>query len=115
MPLSLFRVIFVFQICDESHIQKRTRFIVRKPMAPAAFSCPLLEEKLPCVLNDNCFNYSWNLTEWTTCTIPDGATCGEGIKQRGVVCQRSDGRSVEEELCQKVKKKYIVAIIEFLT
>lgn len=88
------------QTCNHSHVRKRTRTITRKPWG-TGISCPLMEEKESCALNENCFNYVWNLTEWTSCTIPDEATCGEGVKQRGVICERSDGRSVAPEYCIK--------------
>ncbi|GAB6032368.1 thrombospondin, type I, domain containing [Chamberlinius hualienensis] len=87
--------------CDGIHVRQRSRYVVRSKPMGVGVSCPLLDEKALCVLNENCYNFAWNLTEWTSCTIPDGATCGEGVKQRGVVCLRSDDRSVELEHCRK--------------
>uniref|UniRef100_A0A671WB93 Thrombospondin type-1 domain-containing protein 7A n=1 Tax=Sparus aurata TaxID=8175 RepID=A0A671WB93_SPAAU len=49
----------------------------------------------PCKLNNNCFHYSYNITDWSTCQLSDRAVCGNGIKTRMLDCVRSDGKSVD--------------------
>uniref|UniRef100_A0ACB8G164 Uncharacterized protein n=1 Tax=Sphaerodactylus townsendi TaxID=933632 RepID=A0ACB8G164_9SAUR len=56
----------------------------------------------PCVLNQNCFHYYYNVTDWSTCQLSKNAICGEGIKNRLLSCVRSDGKTVTMNYCEQL-------------
>uniref|UniRef100_A0A8B9KFJ0 Thrombospondin type-1 domain-containing protein 7A n=1 Tax=Astyanax mexicanus TaxID=7994 RepID=A0A8B9KFJ0_ASTMX len=64
--------------------------------------CPPTTEKEPCTLNTNCFHYSYNITDWSTCQLSERAVCGSGIKTRMLDCVRSDGKSVDLKFCDEL-------------
>uniref|UniRef100_A0A8C6LSW7 Thrombospondin type-1 domain-containing protein 7A n=1 Tax=Nothobranchius furzeri TaxID=105023 RepID=A0A8C6LSW7_NOTFU len=59
-------------------------------------------DKEPCSLNLNCFNYFYNITDWSTCQLSPNAVCGSGIKTRMLDCVRSDGKSVDIKFCEEL-------------
>uniref|UniRef100_A0AAY4ELB3 Thrombospondin type-1 domain-containing protein 7A n=1 Tax=Denticeps clupeoides TaxID=299321 RepID=A0AAY4ELB3_9TELE len=64
--------------------------------------CPPTTEKEACALNSNCFHYSYNITDWSTCQLSERAVCGSGVKTRMLDCVRSDGKSVELRFCEEL-------------
>uniref|UniRef100_A0A6Q2X3L3 Thrombospondin, type I, domain containing 7Ab n=1 Tax=Esox lucius TaxID=8010 RepID=A0A6Q2X3L3_ESOLU len=58
---------------------------------------------VPCSLNSNCYHYSYNITDWSTCQLSERAVCGSGIKTRMLDCVRSDAKSVDLRFCEEVK------------
>ncbi|CAB1350872.1 unnamed protein product, partial [Coregonus sp. 'balchen'] len=64
--------------------------------------CPNTTETEPCSLNSNCYHYSYNITDWSTCQLSERAVCGSGIKTRMLDCVRSDGKSVDLKFCEEL-------------
>ncbi|KAF3833452.1 hypothetical protein F7725_024656 [Dissostichus mawsoni] len=64
------------------------------PLPGDGKTCPPSEETEICKLNTNCFHYSYNITDWSTCQLSERAVCGNGIKTRMLDCVRSDGKSL---------------------
>ncbi|NXA36109.1 THS7B protein, partial [Eudromia elegans] len=89
------------QVCDPSVMQLRTRQVLRAPAA--AKPCPEGSQMRPCILNQNCFQYRYSLTAWSTCQLAANATCGPGVRRRLAGCVRSDGRSVSPRHCQQLR------------
>ncbi|NWR84339.1 THS7B protein, partial [Furnarius figulus] len=88
------------QVCDPSVMQTRTRQVLRSPVGSKP--CPEDSQMKPCVLNQNCFQYQYNLTGWSGCQLGANATCGHGERRRLLSCQRSDGATVSMQLCQRL-------------
>ncbi|CAG02749.1 unnamed protein product, partial [Tetraodon nigroviridis] len=86
--------------CTRANNRVRSRYVLRQPTQGR--KCPDLLDKEPCSLNLNCFNYFYNITEWSTCQLSPNAMCGDGIKTRMLDCVRSDGKSVDLKHCQKL-------------
>ncbi|KAF4788175.1 hypothetical protein TURU_163621 [Turdus rufiventris] len=87
------------QVCDPSIMQTRTRQVLRSPASSKP--CPEDSQMKPCILNQNCFQYQYNLTGWSGCQLGANATCGHGERRRLLSCQRSDGATVSMQLCQQ--------------
>eukprot|EP01029_Cantina_marsupialis_P001201 TRINITY_DN1097_c0_g1_i4.p1 TRINITY_DN1097_c0_g1~~TRINITY_DN1097_c0_g1_i4.p1 ORF type:complete len:2087 (-),score=935.32 TRINITY_DN1097_c0_g1_i4:208-6468(-) len=54
-----------------------------------------------------CISYEWNIGRYSECDLSNGLTCGEGIKNRSVYCEKTiDGKTsqVDEEFCSIVPK-----------
>ncbi|XP_048340453.1 thrombospondin type-1 domain-containing protein 7B [Sphaerodactylus townsendi] len=88
------------QPCDSNIMQTRTRRLLRSPVHPK--TCPEDSQMWPCVLNQNCFHYYYNVTDWSTCQLSKNAICGEGIKNRLLSCVRSDGKTVTMNYCEQL-------------
>nr|XP_033800454.1 thrombospondin type-1 domain-containing protein 7B isoform X3 [Geotrypetes seraphini] len=88
------------QMCDSNGMRTRNRFPLRSPVNSK--TCHEDSQTEPCILNQNCFHYRYNLTEWSTCQLSENATCGPGIRTRILDCIRSDGKSVHMKYCEKV-------------
>ncbi|XP_025979254.2 thrombospondin type-1 domain-containing protein 7B [Dromaius novaehollandiae] len=88
------------QVCDPSVVQVRTRQVLRSSVA--AKPCPEGSQMKPCILNQNCFQYQYSLTGWSTCQLSANATCGQGVRRRLVGCVRSDGRPVPTRRCEQL-------------
>ncbi|XP_063042222.1 thrombospondin type-1 domain-containing protein 7A [Engraulis encrasicolus] len=86
--------------CSNSTTRERTATPIRQP--GGAKQCPSTTEKEPCNLNSNCFTYSYNITDWSTCQLSERAVCGSGIKTRMLDCVRSDGKSVDLKFCEEL-------------
>ncbi|XP_040827450.1 thrombospondin type-1 domain-containing protein 7B [Ochotona curzoniae] len=87
------------QSCDPHTMQRRTRQLLR----PSANSRACAEDSQvqPCLLNENCFQFQYNLTEWSTCQLSENATCGQGVRTRLMSCVRSDGKPVDMNQCEQ--------------
>uniref|UniRef100_A0AAQ4PQQ7 Thrombospondin type-1 domain-containing protein 7A n=1 Tax=Gasterosteus aculeatus aculeatus TaxID=481459 RepID=A0AAQ4PQQ7_GASAC len=83
--------------CD---VVRRTAYALRPPSVGR--QCPDTSDKEPCSLNLNCFNYFYNITDWSTCQLSPNAVCGSGIKTRMLDCVRSDGKSVDLKFCYEL-------------
>ncbi|XP_061597146.1 thrombospondin type-1 domain-containing protein 7A [Cololabis saira] len=86
--------------CSENRTRERVAYPLRKPGEDK--TCPPTAETEPCKLNRNCFHYSYNITDWSTCQLSENAVCGNGIKTRLLDCVRSDGKSVDVSFCQEL-------------
>uniref|UniRef100_T1JAR7 Spondin-like TSP1 domain-containing protein n=1 Tax=Strigamia maritima TaxID=126957 RepID=T1JAR7_STRMM len=89
------------QPCDSRHTRKRVREMVRESH-DSGDPCPVTAEVEPCILNENCFHYLWNTSDWSSCILHNNATCGEGVRHRQIVCLRSDGRTVNDRFCEEM-------------
>ncbi|KAI5186224.1 Thrombospondin Type-1 Domain-Containing Protein 7B [Manis pentadactyla] len=87
------------QSCDPHTMQRRTRHLLRPPLTSR--SCAEDSEVQPCLLNENCFQFQYNLTEWSTCQLSENATCGQGVRTRLLSCVRSDGKTVGVDQCEQ--------------
>nr|XP_043908422.1 thrombospondin type-1 domain-containing protein 7A-like isoform X1 [Solea senegalensis] len=86
--------------CNGNSTRARAAFPLRQPGEEK--DCPPTKETEPCKLNSNCFHYSYNITDWSTCQLSDRAVCGNGIKTRMLDCVRSDGKSVDLRFCKEL-------------
>ncbi|KAL3983366.1 UV radiation resistance-associated protein [Sarotherodon galilaeus] len=86
--------------CSENSTRERSAYPLRQPGEKK--ECPPTKETEPCKLNRNCFHYTYNITEWSTCQLSDKAVCGNGIKTRMLDCVRSDGKSVDLIFCKEL-------------
>ncbi|NXP12520.1 THS7B protein, partial [Thinocorus orbignyianus] len=89
------------QVCDPNIMQTRTRQVLRSSVNTKP--CPEDSQMKPCILNQNCFQYQYNLTGWSGCQLDANATCGHGERRRLLSCQRSDGAVVSTKLCQRLR------------
>ncbi|XP_058277386.1 thrombospondin type-1 domain-containing protein 7B [Hirundo rustica] len=89
------------QVCDPHIMQTRTRQVLRSPVSSKP--CPEESQMKPCILNQNCFQYQYNLTGWSGCQLGANATCGHGERRRLLSCRRSDGATVSMQLCQQLQ------------
>ncbi|XP_074001245.1 thrombospondin type-1 domain-containing protein 7B [Numenius arquata] len=88
------------QVCDSNVMQTRTRQVLRSSVSTKP--CPEVSQVKPCILNQNCFQYQYNLTGWSGCQLGANATCGHGERRRLLSCRRSDGAIVSTKLCQRL-------------
>ncbi|XP_072304518.1 thrombospondin type-1 domain-containing protein 7A [Eucyclogobius newberryi] len=86
--------------CNSSSSRQRSALPLRQP--GEGKQCPPTTETEPCKLNANCFHYSYNITDWSTCQLSDRAVCGNGIKTRMLDCVRSDSKSVDLKFCKEL-------------
>uniref|UniRef100_A0A3Q3WEJ1 Thrombospondin type-1 domain-containing protein 7A n=1 Tax=Mola mola TaxID=94237 RepID=A0A3Q3WEJ1_MOLML len=86
--------------CSGNSSRKRSAYPLRQP--GAGKRCPPTIETEPCNLNSNCFHYSYNITDWSTCQLSERAVCGYGIKTRMLDCVRSDSKSVDLRFCKEL-------------
>ncbi|XP_056331057.1 thrombospondin type-1 domain-containing protein 7A [Danio aesculapii] len=85
--------------CTGRGDRERTAFALRLPKEGE--DCPVSMQTEPCLLNRNCFHYSYNITDWSTCQLSANAVCGIGLKTRMLDCVRSDGKSVDLKYCKE--------------
>lgn len=88
--------------------QERRRYILQQTQNGGE-ECPtLLREERTCNKPDSCYSYTWLVGTWTECRLTgidvvsmDGIQeqCGDGLKTRGIQCERSDGNIMESDLC----------------
>ncbi|XP_074542609.1 thrombospondin type-1 domain-containing protein 7A [Halichoeres trimaculatus] len=86
--------------CSENSTRERRAYPLRQPGEEK--ECPPTRETESCKINSNCFHYSYNITDWSTCQLSDRAVCGIGIKTRMLDCVRSDGKSVDLKFCKEL-------------
>uniref|UniRef100_A0A8C8DHW7 Thrombospondin type-1 domain-containing protein 7A n=1 Tax=Oryzias sinensis TaxID=183150 RepID=A0A8C8DHW7_9TELE len=86
--------------CTRTNSRVRTAYTIRSPSVGR--ECPDTTDKEACSLNLNCFNYFYNITDWSTCQLSPNAVCGRGIKTRMLDCVRSDGKSVDMKFCEEL-------------
>ncbi|KAJ8267352.1 hypothetical protein COCON_G00125240, partial [Conger conger] len=86
--------------CNGNGTRERTASPIRPPGEGKA--CPPSTQSEPCRLNTNCYHYSYNITDWSTCQLSERAVCGRGIKTRMLDCVRSDGKSVDLKYCEEL-------------
>uniref|UniRef100_A0A671R8R0 Thrombospondin type-1 domain-containing protein 7A n=1 Tax=Sinocyclocheilus anshuiensis TaxID=1608454 RepID=A0A671R8R0_9TELE len=87
--------------CSGRGDRERTAFALRLPKEGE--DCPVSMQTEPCLLNRNCFHYSYNITDWSTCQLSASAVCGIGLKTRMLDCVRSDGKSVDLKYCEELR------------
>ncbi|KAM7335863.1 hypothetical protein ACRRTK_004356 [Alexandromys fortis] len=108
--------------CDPHAMQRRSRHLLRPSLNSR--TCGEDSQARPCLLNENCFQFQYNLTgmpiqmirawvclvhksrpsklsvcdplpiEWSTCQLSENASCGQGVRTRLLSCVRSDGKPV---------------------
>uniref|UniRef100_A0A8C2WQS4 Thrombospondin type-1 domain-containing protein 7A n=1 Tax=Cyclopterus lumpus TaxID=8103 RepID=A0A8C2WQS4_CYCLU len=86
--------------CSGNSTRERSAYPLRQPGEEK--ECPPTQETELCRLNSNCFHYSYNITDWSTCQLSERAVCGNGIKTRMLDCVRSDGKSVDLKFCKQL-------------
>ncbi|XP_021054219.1 thrombospondin type-1 domain-containing protein 7B [Mus pahari] len=87
------------QSCDPHAMQRRTRHLLRPSLNSR--TCGEDSQVRPCLLNENCFQFQYNLTEWSTCQLSENVSCGQGVRTRLLSCVRSDGKSVSMDQCEQ--------------
>ncbi|XP_051721438.1 thrombospondin type-1 domain-containing protein 7A isoform X1 [Ctenopharyngodon idella] len=87
--------------CSGRGDRERTAFALRLPKEGE--DCPVSMQTEPCLLNRNCFHYSYNITDWSTCQLSANAVCGIGLKTRMLDCVRSDRKSVDLKYCEELR------------
>ncbi|XP_071072572.1 thrombospondin type-1 domain-containing protein 7B isoform X2 [Dasypus novemcinctus] len=88
------------QSCSPHAMQRRTRHLLRPSLSTR--SCAEDSQVRPCLLNENCFQFQYNLTEWSMCQLSENATCGQGVRTRLLSCVRSDGKPVSMDHCEQL-------------
>lgn len=86
--------------CNVNSTRQRSASPIRQPSERK--QCPSTTEKEICTLNSNCFLYSYNITDWSTCQLSERAVCGVGFKTRMLDCVRSDSKSVDLKFCEEL-------------
>ncbi|XP_036395010.1 thrombospondin type-1 domain-containing protein 7A isoform X1 [Megalops cyprinoides] len=86
--------------CNEKTSRERTAYAIR--LTGVGKECPAPTETEPCSLNKNCYHYTYNITDWSTCQLSEKAICGNGFKTRMLDCVRSDGKSVDLKYCEEL-------------
>ncbi|MGH0148912.1 UNVERIFIED_CONTAM: hypothetical protein FKN15_013938 [Acipenser sinensis] len=86
--------------CSGTSTRERSAYPIRHP--GEGRDCPSFTETEACSLNKNCYHYTYNVTDWSTCQLSEKAVCGNGIKTRMLDCVRSDGKSVDLEYCKEL-------------
>ncbi|XP_064238873.1 thrombospondin type-1 domain-containing protein 7B [Aotus nancymaae] len=87
------------QSCDPHTMQRRTRHLLRSSLGSR--TCAEDSQVQPCLLNENCFQFQYNVTEWSTCQLSENAPCGQGVRTRLLSCMRSDGKPVSMDQCEQ--------------
>ncbi|XP_028628963.1 thrombospondin type-1 domain-containing protein 7B [Grammomys surdaster] len=87
------------QSCDPHATQRRTRHLLRPSLNSR--TCGEDSQVRPCLLNENCFQFQYNLTEWSTCQLSENISCGQGVRTRLLSCVRSDGKPVSMDHCEQ--------------
>nr|XP_045006889.1 thrombospondin type-1 domain-containing protein 7B isoform X3 [Jaculus jaculus] len=87
------------QSCDPYTMQRRSRHLLRPSLSSR--TCAEDSQLRPCLLNENCFQFQYNLTEWSTCQLSENVSCGQGVRTRLLSCVRSDGKPVSMDHCEK--------------
>uniref|UniRef100_A0A8C9SY47 Thrombospondin type-1 domain-containing protein 7A n=1 Tax=Scleropages formosus TaxID=113540 RepID=A0A8C9SY47_SCLFO len=86
--------------CNGFNRRERMAYPVRLP--GMGKQCLVSKQSEACMLNKNCYHYTYNITDWSTCQLSEKAVCGNGIKTRLLDCVRSDGKSVDLKFCEEL-------------
>ncbi|MBN3284286.1 THS7A protein, partial [Polyodon spathula] len=86
--------------CSGNSTHERSAYPIRQP--GEGKDCPSFMETEACSLNKNCYHYTYNATDWSTCQLSEKAVCGNGVKTRMLDCVRSDGKSVDLKYCKEL-------------
>ncbi|KAL5011039.1 hypothetical protein ScPMuIL_013344 [Solemya velum] len=92
------------QSCSMDQVQERRRVVLREPKSYSTFGtrCPPLLEERVCVKGDNCMEYNWSLSDWTSCLVNSGLNeCGIGHKERHAICRNHLRDIMDNEVCEK--------------
>ena len=54
-----------------------------------------------CLNMPSCQNYTWAISEWSKCYLPNDEVCGIGYKNRSVYCVNSINQEIEDYFCIK--------------
>nr|KAG5690489.1 hypothetical protein BaRGS_033329 [Batillaria attramentaria] len=84
--------------------QTRNRSVLRYPSQYSIGSedCAPAQDVKVCIKGENCFEYSWELSDWTSCMINDGSeACGTGHKERFAMCRNEAGQRVDDVKCME--------------
>lgn len=82
---------------------------MRNPSEDPMHACPGLFEELFCIRGDNCVEYYWKMTDWTSCLVNNGHDeCGFGHRERYPVCKDQSGRIVDDSECVTVSSDCIL-------
>lgn len=80
--------------------QSRYRSVLQWPQHGGK-QCPRLVDVRPCpLLGGSCTTHQWKPERWSQCILPEGKTCGEGIRTRGLQCILA-GAKVDMAECLK--------------
>ncbi|ESO93479.1 hypothetical protein LOTGIDRAFT_119061, partial [Lottia gigantea] len=95
------------QPCNGQQTQKRVRKKMRESSKYYANEkCGQLVEERTCLKGDNCIEYSWELSDWSTCLVNSGyETCGVGHKERYSICRNSQRKIVPNYMCEQILGK----------
>ncbi|EGW00953.1 Thrombospondin type-1 domain-containing protein 7B [Cricetulus griseus] len=85
---------------------RRSRHLLRPSLNSR--TCGEDSQVRPCLLNENCFQFQYNLTEWSTCQLSENASCGQGVRTRLLSCVRSDGKPVGMDHCRMSRTRFII-------
>lgn len=98
-------LILSFQPCNGKQTQSRTSGVLRMPASYAVSqTCSAQKEDRLCEKWTNCMEYTWELSDWTSCLVNYGsADCGVGHKERYVVCRNINGEVVPPFRCEEVR------------
>ncbi|XP_012942824.1 thrombospondin type-1 domain-containing protein 7A [Aplysia californica] len=92
------------QPCNGQQTQTRHRQVLRRPAQYASsLACDTKTEERSCERMKNCIEYSWELSDWTSCLVNGGgAECGVGHKERYAICGNERGEKVESYKCEEL-------------
>ncbi|KAI8778137.1 thrombospondin type-1 domain-containing protein 7A, partial [Biomphalaria glabrata] len=92
------------QPCNGQQTQKRYRSVLRWPRDYDMMRyCTTQQDERTCERQVNCIEYSWELSDWTSCLVNEGrADCGVGHKERFAMCRNEAGAKVESYKCQQL-------------
>ncbi|KAK6181753.1 hypothetical protein SNE40_009543 [Patella caerulea] len=93
------------QPCNSQQTQKRTRKRMRSSSQhySSESQCGKLIEERLCRKGDNCIEYSWEISNWSTCLVNGGyETCGVGHKERYAICRNGESKTVSNYYCEKI-------------
>ncbi|KAK7474871.1 hypothetical protein BaRGS_00033873, partial [Batillaria attramentaria] len=93
------------QPCNGQQTQTRNRSVLRYPSQYSIGSedCAPAQDVKVCIKGENCFEYSWELSDWTSCMINDGSeACGTGHKERFAMCRNEAGQRVYDVKCMEL-------------
>ncbi|KAH9496076.1 Thrombospondin type-1 domain-containing protein 7A [Bulinus truncatus] len=92
------------QPCNGQQTQKRYRSVLRWPRNYDKIrQCVQQQDERTCERQVNCIEYSWELSDWTSCLVNEGRSdCGVGHKERFAICRNEVGEKVENYRCQKL-------------
>ncbi|PVD37229.1 hypothetical protein C0Q70_04224 [Pomacea canaliculata] len=86
--------------CRQPCNGKQTQVRSRKVLRTAGQNCMAQQDVRVCLKGDTCIEYSWELSDWTSCLVNDGSeVCGVGHKERFALCRNEAGQRVDDHKC----------------